>query len=99
MYHRYNSNTGAYYAPELTSQGSGTSNIVINGTEYSSKEDNYRYTFNISTNNVYPMVDHAYFASSDPTAHPTDFVYRLTTSHIVEFDDINQNGFFDEGQD
>ncbi|KAF7721514.1 hypothetical protein EC973_004540 [Apophysomyces ossiformis] len=99
MYHRYNQNTGAYYAPELTSQGSGSANVWITGTEYSSKEDNYHYTFNISTNNVYPMVDHAYYASSDPAAHPADYVYRLTMSHIVEFDDVNQNGMFDAGQD
>ncbi|KAI7866654.1 hypothetical protein BDF14DRAFT_1811126 [Spinellus fusiger] len=98
-YHRYNQVTGAYYAPALITQSNGPSNLLINGTEYTSNKDNYHYTFNISTSNVYPMVDHAYYASSDPRAHPSDFVYRLTFSHIVEFDDANQNGLFDVGQD
>ena len=41
------------------------------------------------------MADHGYFASSDPSANPADFAYRLTFSHIIEFDDVNQNGFYD----
>ncbi|KAI9031802.1 hypothetical protein CLU79DRAFT_730237 [Phycomyces nitens] len=98
-YQRYNQNTGAYYAPQIDTQNNGPSNILINGTEYTSSDDNYHYTFNISTNNGYPMADHAYYASSDHSAHPADFAYRLTFSHVVEFEDINQNGMFDPDQD
>ncbi|KAI8374463.1 uncharacterized protein BYT42DRAFT_615624 [Radiomyces spectabilis] len=97
MYHRYNSNSGAYYAPQMTASG-GNGEVIINGTEYTSSEDNYHYTFNITTNNVLPIVDHAYYASSDPAAHPADFVYRLTFANIIEFDDANQNGFLDANE-
>ncbi|KAG0739752.1 hypothetical protein G6F66_011146 [Rhizopus arrhizus] len=98
-YHRYNHNNGYYYAPQLTEQGSNTQNVVINGTAFSSKnEENYRISFNISTNNQYPLVDHAFFSSSDPTSHSADFVYRLQFSHVVEFDDTNQNGFYDNSE-
>lgn len=97
-YHRYNQNTGYYYAPQLTEQGSNTQNVIINGTAYSGKEDNYRYAFNISTNNQYPLVDHAFYSSSDPNAHPADFTYRLQLSQIIEFEDVNQNGFYDANE-
>lgn len=97
-YHRYNQNDGYYYAPQITEQGSNTKNVIINGTAYSGKDDNYRYTFNISTNNQFPMADHAFYSSSDPNAHPADFVYRLQISQIIEFDDVNQNGFYDANE-
>ncbi|OAD69141.1 hypothetical protein PHYBLDRAFT_66889 [Phycomyces blakesleeanus NRRL 1555(-)] len=98
-FRRFDPETGAYYAPNITTQADNPSNILINGTEYTSDEDNYHYTFNISTNNGYPMVDHAYWATSDFSASLADFAYRLTFSHVVEFDDVNQNGMFDPDQD
>jgi hypothetical protein len=97
-YHRYNQNEGYYYAPQITEQGSNTANVVINGTANSGNDDNYRIAFNISTNNQFPMVDHAFYASSDPNAKIADFVYRLQLSQIVEFDDVNQNGFYDANE-
>ncbi|KAI8380411.1 hypothetical protein EDC96DRAFT_490911 [Choanephora cucurbitarum] len=98
-YHRYNQQTGYYYAPRLTEQGSSTQNVIINGTANSGKEDNYHYTFNISTNNQFPMADHAFFSTSDFSAPVADFVYRLQFSHLVEFDDANQNGFYDANEE
>ncbi|KAI8638200.1 hypothetical protein BD408DRAFT_373888, partial [Parasitella parasitica] len=95
-YHRYQQDNGYYYAPQLTVQGSYSSNVVINGTVNSGDGDNYHYSFNISTNNQYPMADHAFFSSSDLNARNADFVYRLQFSHIIEFDDANQNGLYDE---
>lgn len=69
---------------------------MINGTANSGDYvDNYRYSFNISTNNQYAMADHAFYSSSDPNAHAADFAYRLEFTHIIEFDDENQNGFYD----
>lgn len=97
-YHRYNQNNGYYYAPQLTEQGSNTNNVIINGTANSGKDDNYHISFNISTNNQYPMVDHAFFASSDHNARNADFAYRLQFSQIVEFEDANQNGFYDANE-
>lgn len=97
-YHRYNSQTGAYYAPVLSTGGEGTSNVIINGTEYTSDDDNYHYTFNMSTNNVYPMADYSFFASSDPSANPADFAYRLLFANVIEFNDANNNGFYDNGE-
>lgn len=97
-YHRYNQNNGYYYAPQLTEQGSNTNNVVINGTANSGNGDNYHYSFNISTNNQYPMVDHAFFASSDHNARSADFVYRLQFSQLIEFEDTNQNGFYDANE-
>ncbi|KAK4510003.1 atp2, beta subunit of the F1 sector of mitochondrial F1F0 ATP synthase [Mucor velutinosus] len=97
-YHRYNQNNGYYYAPQLTEQGSNTNNVIINGTANSGKDDNYHISFNISTNNQYPMVDHAFFASSDHNARNADFVYRLQFSQVIEFEDANQNGFYDANE-
>lgn len=97
-YHRYNQQSGYYYAPQITEQGSNTANVIINGTANSGKDDNYRYAFNISTNNQFPIIDHAFYASSDPNARTADFVYRLQTSQIIEFDDVNQNGFYDANE-
>ncbi|KAL0144457.1 hypothetical protein V8B55DRAFT_1486738 [Mucor lusitanicus] len=97
-YHRYNQNNGYYYAPQLTEQGSNTNNVIINGTANSGKDDNYHISFNISTNNQYPMVDHAFFASSDHNARTADFVYRLQFSQVIEFEDANQNGFYDANE-
>lgn len=99
-YHRYNYNDGYYYAPDITYQGSNTADVVINGTAYSGDDDghNYRYSFNISTNNQFAMADHAFYTSSDPNAHPADFAYRLAFTHVVEFEDSNQNGFYDSNE-
>lgn len=97
-YHRYNRNDGYYYAPLITEQGSGTRHVMINGTTNSGKDDNYRYTFDISTDNQFPIADHAFYASSDANANPADFAYRLQTSQIVEFEDTNQNGFYDPNE-
>ncbi|KAI8077956.1 uncharacterized protein B0P05DRAFT_118886 [Gilbertella persicaria] len=97
-YHRYNSETGYYYAPQLTEQGSSTQNVIINGTANSGKDENYHYTFNISTNNQFPMVDHAFFSTSDQSAPISDFVYRLQFTQLVEFEDTNQNGFYDPNE-
>jgi hypothetical protein len=97
-YHRYNQNNGYYYAPLLSEQGSNTQNVMINGTVNSGKDDNYRFTFNIKTNDQYPYADHAFFASSDPNVRDADFVYRLQFSQLVEFDDANQNGFYDANE-
>jgi hypothetical protein len=97
-YHRYNQNNGYYYAPQLTEQGSNTQNVMINGTVNSGKDDNYRYIFNIKTNDQYPYADHAFFASSDSNSRDADFVYRLQFSQLIEFDDANQNGFYDSGE-
>ena len=98
-YHRYNQQNGYYYAPQLTEQGSNTPNVVINGTAFTGKNDeNYHISFNISTNNQFPMVDHAFFATSDTSAPTADFTYRLQFSHIIEFDDLNQNGFYDSNE-
>lgn len=97
-YHRYNSHDGAYYAPELIVSGSNTNNVVINGTENSSNEDNYYYSFNLTTQYEYPMADHAYFASSDPQTNPSDFSYRLGFMKLFEFDDANQNGVYDDNE-
>lgn len=94
-YHRYNQNDGYYYAPAITEQGSNTQHVMINGTTNSGKDDNYKYTFDISTNNQFPISDHAFYASSDPNANPADFVYRLQTTQIVEYEDTNNNGFYD----
>lgn len=94
-YHRYN-NQGAYYAPQMSSQGSGSSNIMVNGTAYSSDKDNYHYTINVlARNDQFATIDMSYFASSDLETHPADFIYRLTMAHVVEFDDLNNNGFYD----
>ncbi|KAI8332131.1 hypothetical protein BC941DRAFT_437598 [Chlamydoabsidia padenii] len=94
-YHRYN-NQGAYYAPQMSSQGSGSSNIMVNGTAYPSDDDNYHYTINvIARNDQFPTIDMSYFASSDLATTPADFIYRLTLTHIVEYDDLNNNGFYD----
>ncbi|CAO3590482.1 unnamed protein product [Absidia cylindrospora] len=94
-YHRYNSQ-GAYYAPEMSSQGSGSTNILINGTTYSSHYDNFHYTINATArSDQFATIDMAYFGSSDLNAHPADFIYRLTLAHAVEFDDINSNGLYD----
>ncbi|KAJ8651559.1 hypothetical protein O0I10_012882 [Lichtheimia ornata] len=97
-YHRYNSHDGNYYAPELNIAGTGTSNVVLNGTEFTSDEDNYYYTFNMTTGYTYPMADHGFFATSDSSANPADFAFRLAFGHIVEFEDTNQNGFYDDGE-
>ncbi|KAI9257658.1 hypothetical protein BY458DRAFT_518562 [Sporodiniella umbellata] len=98
-YHRYNQNDGYYYAPQLTEQGGNTNNVVINGTAFTSKEDqNYRVSFNISTSNKFPVVDHAFFSSSDPASHSADFAYRLQFTHVVEFTDLNNNGFYDANE-
>ncbi|KAI7860978.1 hypothetical protein BDC45DRAFT_473627 [Circinella umbellata] len=96
-YHRFNHNDGAYYAPQL-SAASNDGYAILNGTENTSDEDNYYYTFNMTTLYDYPMADHGYFSSSDPSANPADFAYRLTFSHIIEFDDVNQNGFYDANE-
>ncbi|KAI7900606.1 uncharacterized protein BX663DRAFT_458289 [Cokeromyces recurvatus] len=98
MYHRYNSESGYYYAPQITSSGSNTNNVIINGTTNSGKDDNYHYTFNISTHNRFPMIDHAFYSSSDPNSEIADFVYRLQFSQLVEFNDTNQNGFYDANE-
>ncbi|CEP15036.1 hypothetical protein [Parasitella parasitica] len=95
-YNRYQQDSGYYYAPQLTTQGSNSSNVVINGTVNSGDRDNYHYSFNVSTNNQYPMADLAFFSSSDSNALDADFAYRLQFSHLIEFDDANQNGFYDE---
>lgn len=97
-YHRYNNHDGNYYAPELTIGGTGTSNVILNGTEFTSDEDNYYYTFNMTTGYTYPMADHGFFATSDSSANPADFAFRLAFGHIVEFEDSNQNGFYDDGE-
>ncbi|KAI8138259.1 hypothetical protein BJV82DRAFT_545931 [Fennellomyces sp. T-0311] len=97
-YHRYNQDEGAYYAPELSVSGNNTHNAIIHGTEYTSEENNYRYTFNMTTNYGYPMADHAFIATSDTDAHPADFAFRLAFAHIVEFDDANHNGFYDDNE-
>ncbi|KAI9263488.1 hypothetical protein EDC94DRAFT_606904 [Helicostylum pulchrum] len=94
-YHRYNQNDGYYYAPAITEQGSNTQHVMINGTTNSGKDENYRYTFDISTDNQFPISDHSFYSSSDPNAHPADFAYRVQTTQIIEFDDANQNGFHD----
>ncbi|KAI9278399.1 hypothetical protein BDA99DRAFT_492065 [Phascolomyces articulosus] len=96
-YHRYNQDNGAYYAPQL-SAGSDTYYAVMNGTQNTSDEDNYYYTFNMTTLFYHPMADHAYFSSSDPNANPADFAFRTIFSHVVEFDDVNQNGFYDSSE-
>lgn len=94
-YHRYN-NQGAYYAPEMASQGTGSTNVLINGTTYSDDNDNFHYTFNITArSDQFPTIDMSYFGSSDLNANPADFIYRLTMAHIVEFEDLNNNGFYD----
>ncbi|CEP17472.1 hypothetical protein [Parasitella parasitica] len=95
LYHRYQQDNGYYYAPQLTEQGNNSSNVVINGTVNSGNNDNYHYSFNISTNKQYPMADHAFFSTSDYNAHNANFAYRLQFSHLIEFDDTNQNGFYD----
>ncbi|CAO3630726.1 unnamed protein product [Mucor hiemalis] len=97
-YHRYNQNDGYYYAPQLTYGGSNTQNAIINGTVNSGKNDNYRFNFNLINNNQFPIIDHAFYSSSDPNAKPADFVYRTQFSEIVEFDDLNQNGFYDANE-
>ncbi|KAI8075553.1 hypothetical protein BDF21DRAFT_423147 [Thamnidium elegans] len=97
-YYRYNQNDGYYYAPAITEQGSNTQHVMINGTTNSGEDNNYRYTFDISTNNQFPIADHAFYSSSDPNAHPADFAYRLQTTQVVEFDDVNQNGFYDANE-
>ncbi|KAI7877527.1 hypothetical protein K492DRAFT_150451 [Lichtheimia hyalospora FSU 10163] len=97
-YHRYNNHDGNYYAPELNIAGTGTSNVVLNGTEFTSNDDNYYFTFNMTTGYTYPMADHGFFATSDSSANPADFAFRLTFGQIVEFEDTNQNGFYDDGE-
>ncbi|KAI9485862.1 MAG: hypothetical protein EXX96DRAFT_450168, partial [Benjaminiella poitrasii] len=98
VYHRYNPNSGYYYAPRITSSGSNTNNVIFNGTVNSGNDDNYHYTFNVSTNNRFPMTDHAFYATSDLSAPTADFVYRLQFTHLVEFNDTNQNGFYDDNE-
>ncbi|ORZ12008.1 hypothetical protein BCR42DRAFT_493955 [Absidia repens] len=94
-YHRYN-NQGAYYAPEMSSQGTGSTNVLINGTAYASDSDNFHYTINATArSDQFATIDMGYFASSDLNAHPADFIYRLTMAHVVEYDDVNNNGFYD----
>lgn len=98
-YHRYHSSDGAYYAPLITNQGSGSSNVLINGTAYPDDNDNYHYTFNVSArSDQFATIDLAYFDSSDYNANPADFIYRLTMAHILEFDDTNNNGFYDANE-
>ncbi|KAI9474810.1 hypothetical protein BDB00DRAFT_860415 [Zychaea mexicana] len=88
-YHRFNQDDGAYYAPEISAASSG-SYAVLNGTENTSDEDNYYYTFNMTTAYSYPMADHGF--------NPANFAYRLAFAHIVEFNDANQNGFYDDNE-
>ncbi|CAO3617687.1 unnamed protein product [Cunninghamella echinulata] len=98
-YHRYNDKEGAYYAPLITNQGSGSSNVLINGTAYPEDNSNYHYTFNITArSDQFATIDLAYFDSSDHAATPADFIYRLTMAHIIEFDDTNNNGFYDANE-
>ncbi|CAO3576166.1 unnamed protein product [Absidia cylindrospora] len=95
MYHRYN-NQGAYYAPQMSSQGTGSTNILVNGTAYASDSDNFHYTINVTArSDQFATVDMGYFASSDLNTNPADFIYRLTMAHVVEYDDVNNNGFYD----
>ncbi|KAI9319138.1 hypothetical protein BX666DRAFT_1923455 [Dichotomocladium elegans] len=97
-YHRYNQNEGSYYAPEIYAYAQGANNAIVNASEYTSRQDNYRYSFNMTTGYTYAMADHGFFASSDPEAHPANFQFRTTFSHIIEWNDANQNGFYDEGE-
>ncbi|KAI8074152.1 hypothetical protein BC940DRAFT_290169 [Gongronella butleri] len=93
-YHRYGQN-GYYYVPEMSNQGSGSTNILINGTA-DAGDDNYHYTLNVTArSDQFASFDLAYYDSSDLGATPADYVYRLTMAHIVEFDDLNNNGFYD----
>ncbi|KAI8098522.1 uncharacterized protein BX664DRAFT_271175 [Halteromyces radiatus] len=94
-YHRFNSQ-GAYYAPEINSQGTGSTNLLINGTAYPDDNDNYHYTINATArSDQFPTIDMGFFDSSDLNAHPADFIYRLTMAHVLEYDDVNNNGFYD----
>ncbi|CAO3626165.1 unnamed protein product [Cunninghamella blakesleeana] len=98
-YHRYHHTDGAYYAPQITNQGSGSSNVLINGTAYPDDNDNYHYTFNVTArSDQFATIDLAYFDSSDYNANPADFIYRLTMAHVLEFDDSNNNGFYDANE-
>ncbi|KAI8138258.1 hypothetical protein BJV82DRAFT_631652 [Fennellomyces sp. T-0311] len=97
-YHRYNQDDGAYFAPELSVSQGGGSSFVLNGTENTSDQDNYYYQFSVTSDYGYPQADHGFFASSDPETHPADFAFRLTFAHILEFDDVNQNGFYDDNE-
>ncbi|KAI8138260.1 hypothetical protein BJV82DRAFT_631655 [Fennellomyces sp. T-0311] len=98
-YHRYNQDDGAYFAPELNASQGGGSVAILNGTENTSDESNYYYQFNMTTAYGYPQADHGYYATSDPEAEPADFRFRLAFAHVIEFDDLNQNGFYDESEE
>lgn len=97
-YSRYNAQEGAYYAPMITSQNSGTQDVMINGTAYTDDTNNFHYTFGVVTSTGRPALDSAFFASSDYNASPADFAYRLTFWQLVEFSDTNGNGILDDGE-
>lgn len=97
-YGRYNAQSGAYYAPQLTSQNSGSADVMINGTAYTADDNNYHYTYGLLTSTGRPALDAAFYASSDNNASPADFAYRLTFWQLVEFTDANNNGVLDDGE-
>jgi hypothetical protein len=97
-YGRYNAQSGAYYAPQLTSQNSGSADVMINGTAYTADDNNYHYTYGLLTSTGRPALDSAFYASSDNNASPADFAYRLTFWQLVEFTDANNNGVLDDGE-
>ncbi|RUP46509.1 hypothetical protein BC936DRAFT_146877 [Jimgerdemannia flammicorona] len=98
-YYRYNEQNGAFYAPEIDVVGSGSSSALLNMTEYTDDINNYHTTFGYSITTGFPIIDCAYFSSSDPAATPADFYMRLTFWQIVEYNDTNNNSAFDDGVD
>lgn len=97
-YSRYNLQNGAYYAPLISSQNSGSQDVMINGTAYTDDTNNYHYTFGVITSTGRPALDSAFYSSSDSQATPADFAYRLTFWQLIEFTDTNNNGILDDGE-
>ncbi|ORX62747.1 hypothetical protein DM01DRAFT_1330874 [Hesseltinella vesiculosa] len=83
----------------MTSQGSGSTNVLINATADTSANNNdlnYHVTMNATArSDQFMTFDMAYYDSSDFATNPADFVYRLTFAHVLEFDDLNNNGLYD----
>ncbi|RUO96149.1 hypothetical protein BC936DRAFT_142530 [Jimgerdemannia flammicorona] len=98
-YYRYNAQNGAYYAPQLDVIGNGSLSVLINTTEYTDETNNYHTTFDYSVTTGFPVIDSAYFSTSDREAQPADFYMRLTFWQFIEYNDTNNNNAFEDGVD
>lgn len=71
---------------------------MMNGTAYTDDNTNYHYTYAVTTSTGYPAIASGFYSTSDYSATPADFAYRLTFWQMVEFTDSNNNGVLDDGE-